>query len=180
MEEWAGCSCSPHQKISIKGEVGRTIQDFLKERTGERDVSLWNNKGPTHRPSLLSLTGWVPPCKQPQSFHSTLCLWLSIWFSVHLVKRDSDSGVTARELPPVWLYLSPSHLHQLPSVVWPHSSRKRKKNLQDQPQPSQVMPGGLSLVLQRDEISLYELIAPVPSPSFLATSTTDLHLHLGS
>lgn len=112
-------------------------------------------------PTNRSLTGWVPPRKHPQSFHLPLCLRLSTLLSAHLVKQGSDGSVTTQGHPHIRLHLSQLHFHWPLSVVWPPSLRKRKKSLEDQPQPRQVRPGGLSLV-QRNGVSLSEAIAPGP------------------
>lgn len=92
--EWTGgCSCSPHQKISIKEEVGRKIEDILKKRTRERCVTRARKASPTN----LSLTGWVPPCKHPQSFHLTLWVWAHN--SAFSLRQGSDWGGDNTRVP---------------------------------------------------------------------------------
>lgn len=72
----------------------------------------------------------------------TLCDWAlhsqsTLWAEIH------SKWATAPGHPPVWLHLCQPHLYQPLPAVWALLS-KRKKRLEDRPQPSQVRPGGLS------------------------------------
>lgn len=157
-EGTGGCSCSPHQKISIREEVGRKIRAFL-QRGRERGVSLERE-----RPHPQT-------CPWQVEFHPVNVfnpfIWPFVWDQAHNSQptrwgRVQVEGVTTQGHPRVGLHLSQPHFHWPLLVLWPPSSEKRKKSLENQPQPRQVRAGGLSLVLQRDGVSLYVLIAPCP------------------
>lgn len=56
---------------------------------------------------------------------------------------------------PVWLHLNQPYLHRPPLVIYLLLSRLKKKIFEDWPQPTQVRPGGLLRILQRQGISLW-------------------------